>query len=276
MAAAGETDDHYARPGLAHLLLQALAAAGRDSDRLQTSDLAAFDEFHLGGHTATRELCAALEPVPGARVLDVGSGLGGTARHLAQEYGCEVTGLEPCADYAQAATVLTQRTGLDSRVRFVRAGAPPLPFADASFDAATLVHVGMNVADKAALFTELARVVRPGGRLGIYDVMGDAPSAGLRYPLPWATAAERSFVVGADTYARALQAAGWRLMQRRSRGGPAREALERMLAGWGQASAPTLGLHLLRGSAAQEEFANLLWALEQGSIEPMEWVASRG
>jgi len=81
----------------------------------------------------------------------------------------------------------------------VDGGALALPFPDNAFDVATLIHVGMNIEDKAKLCSEVHRVLRPGSLFGIYDVMktGDGE---LTYPVPWATTAESSFsrAVGDD------------------------------------------------------------------------------
>ena len=83
-----------------------------------------------------------------------------------------------------------------------------MPFADRSFDGAYMMHVGMNIEDKAALCAEVSRVLRPGARFGIYDVMrtGDGEIA---YPVPWATTAATSFLAQPAQYRQALEAAGF-------------------------------------------------------------------
>src|SRR5258706_12239092 len=83
-----------------------------------------------------------------------------------------------------------------------------MPFADGAFDGAYMLHVGMNIEDKAKLCSEVHRVLRPGSLFGIYDVMktGDGE---LTYPVPWATTAESSFVADPAQGRSALQAAGF-------------------------------------------------------------------
>ncbi len=103
-------------------------------------------------------------PHAGDRVLDVGSGLGGPARLIAAQRGCDVTGIDLTPEYVEVAERLTQRTGLGEQVRFVCGDALELPFDDASFDAAITLHVAMNIADRARLYAAIRRVLaRVGG-----------------------------------------------------------------------------------------------------------------
>ena len=106
---------HYGRPGMLQAILDAAEKAGRDPDALAASDLSAVDEFHLGGLAATHSLFDLLEPSPGSRLLDVGSGIGGPARVAASQYGCAVTGVDLTPEFTELATDLTARVGLDDR-----------------------------------------------------------------------------------------------------------------------------------------------------------------
>src|SRR5260370_23166802 len=76
---------HYGRGKLEELILGAVAREGKDPENLTAGDLAAVDEFHVGGLEATQELAKHMELRPGLRLLDVGSGLGGPAPHFAAE-----------------------------------------------------------------------------------------------------------------------------------------------------------------------------------------------
>src|ERR1700684_416572 len=109
--------EHYGTEPLWGRVQDALRRAGLDGNR-QWSEFAPLDEFHTRGLPATRELAQALEPKRGDAVLDVGSGLGGPARVLAAEYGCDVTGGDLSAEFVDVATKLTERAGLSSLVRF--------------------------------------------------------------------------------------------------------------------------------------------------------------
>ena len=171
MAVDEQVTGHYGRPGMLQAILGAAEKAGLDPDALAASDLSAVDEFHLGGLAATRSLFDLLDPAPGSRLLDVGSGIGGPARVAASQYGCTVTGVDLTPEFTELATDLTARVGLDDRVSFQTADAVALPFPDGSFDLATLIHVGMNMPEKARVFAEVRRVLETGGRFAIYDQM---------------------------------------------------------------------------------------------------------
>ncbi|MGF6229593.1 SAM-dependent methyltransferase [Inquilinus ginsengisoli] len=266
---------HYGRSGIEQAFLDALRAAGKDVEHLAPGDLSGADEFHLGGLAATAELATDLGLGPDTHLLDVGCGVGGPARHLAAAHGCRVTGIDLTAEFVEAAKALTRRCGLAGLVSFRQGSALAMPFADGSFDAATLLHVGMNIADKAALFAEVRRVLRPGARFGVYDVMrvgeGDLP-----YPMPWAATPETSFVEPPETYRRRLREAGFAVEAEHDRGALAlrliREARERAVA---RGPSP-LGPHLLMGPTAPQRIGNVMSTVERGVIAPIEMVARAG
>src|SRR3546814_5577314 len=164
---------HYAREGaLTGRILSALTAAGKDLDRLTAEDLSPYDQFHSRGSQATAELAQLLDPQLGQRLLDLGCGIGGPARWLARERGCEVVGLDLTETFCRTARDLSARVRLDASTRFLCADALNLPFAADHFDLVWTQHAAMNIADKARLYREVARVLKPGGRFGLYDNMG--------------------------------------------------------------------------------------------------------
>ena len=163
------------------------------------------DQLHVRGAEATVELAELAALREGERVLDVGAGLGGPARFLAERFGVDVTGVDVTAAFVQRAEELTQDTRLADRVRFVHADATALPFADNAFDVAWTQHAAMNIADKRALYAELRRT---SGRVALYDAVaghGGPPE----YPLPWAGVPELSFLVTEDELRALLADAGF-------------------------------------------------------------------
>lgn len=206
---------HYTECGsLLDRIADGLASAGKTLDGATTADLAAVDEFHIRGRKATLELAQGLALSAGSRVLDLGAGLGGPARTLAETYGCHVTGIDLTPEFCAVAKVLSAKTGLSDRVEFIEGDATDLPFGDATFDAAMTIHVAMNIAAKDRLYAEARRVLKPGGRFGVYDVM-QGEGGGILYPVPWARDASISFVATPDEVEALLTGAGFRVLDRR-------------------------------------------------------------
>ena len=102
---------HYGRSDLANVILAALDEANIDVGQPALEALAPIDEFHIRGRAATLELAASAGLNSSMHILDIGSGLGGTARCLAKEFGCRVTGIDLTDEYCQVATMLTERVG---------------------------------------------------------------------------------------------------------------------------------------------------------------------
>lgn len=207
MDVAGLVRHHYGDADLGERIVAALAGAGHDVERLAPPDLYPVDQLHAGGAAATAHLLGRLHLPRGARLLDVGCGVGGPAR-MAADAGAEVTGVDLSPDFVRAATALTERVGLGERARFEVTGAERLPHDAADFDAAMMVHVGMNVPDKRALFAEVHRVLAPGAPFAVYEQVR-TDEGELTYPMPWAEDPRSSFVATREDYVRDLEAAGF-------------------------------------------------------------------
>lgn len=265
---------HYTHGALERAIRDGLAGLGRSPDAATAEDLAAIDEFHIGGHQATVDLAGRLALAPGLRLLDIGCGIGGAARHFARAHGCRVTGVDLTPEYVEVGRALTRLVGLADRVEHRLGSALDLPVEDGAFDLATLLHVGMNIPDKAALCREACRVLRPGGRFAVYDVMRTGAGA-IRFPVPWAGTAETSFVAAPADYRRALAEAGFALEAERDRRNFAIDFFRPMQARLAGSGPPPLGLHVLMGPEAPVKIANMIAMLEEGQIAPVEMIARR-
>ncbi len=259
---------HYGTGGLYDRIMAALAASGVASGDLTPDHLKGVDEFHVGGVAATAALLDQIDIGPETRVLDIGAGIGGTARLIAARYGSEVTGLDLTPEFVDTAARLTRAVGL--RARFVTGSALDMPFADGSFDLATLFHVGMNLADKTALFRETARVLAHGGRFAVYDIMrfGADPV----FPVPWASGPDTSFLAAPEDYVAAGEAAGLMLTARRDRGEAATDFFAALKARTEKSGPPPVGLPLIMGEGAGVKYANMVEAVKAGGIAPVEMI----
>jgi MPBQ/MSBQ methyltransferase len=202
-------DEYWGRDGLGQAILDSLAASGKDLNALTIEDLAPLDQFHGGGKAATVRLARLAGLQPGMRVLDVGGGLGGPARTLAAEFGCDVTVVDLTESYVRAAEVLTARLGLGDRVRHHVGDALKLAFEAGTFDVVWTQNSGMNIAAKEPLYAGFQRVLRPGGLLALQEPMA-GPVQPPIFPVMWAPDASTSFLRGAADMRALIEAAGFR------------------------------------------------------------------
>lgn len=266
--------DHYARAGLGDALLAALVKAGKDPDRLTPQDLAPVDEFHIRGRAATLELALAAGLETRHHVLDVGCGIGGTARCLAHEFGCRVTGIDLTEEYCRAAEMLSARAGFADRVDYRQGDATQQPFEDDTFDIVWSEHAAMNIPDKARLYGEMHRVLKPGGTLALHDVLA-GPSGPVVFPVPWARTADTSFLVNPQELRQLLEAAGFTIVNWTDRTEAARAWFVALAEKIRQEGLPSLGFHLLLGAEFPTMAQNQRRNLEEGRIALAQVIARK-
>ena len=265
---------HYTRSGLGQLILDALEKAGKDLNRLTPEDLAPIDQFHIRGRAATLELARAAKVDSTKRVLDVGSGVGGTSRCLAREFGCRVSGIDLTDEYCTAAAMLSHRTGLAGLVDYRQGDATSLPFPDASFDIVWTEHVAMNIPDKPRLYTEMYRVLKPGGTLAIHDILA-GPSGPVLFPVPWARTPESSFLATPDELRGLLERAGFDIENWSDTTDAARAWFVALAEKIRKEGVAPLGFHVLLGSDFPVMAQNQRRNLEEGRIVLAQIVARR-
>jgi len=275
MSGNNKVADHYTHGGLTAAIEQGVIALGKTTDTIEVDDLAAVDEFHIGGRVASIAFLDQLELSGSELVLDVGCGLGGASRFVASHYGTKVSGIDLTGEYIETGRELCAWVGLDGRVALSHGSALDMPFDDGSFDSAYMMHVGMNIEDKAALFTEVARVLKAGASFGVYDVMrigeGD-----LAFTVPWATTSETSAVATPAAYKEALGSAGFTVVAERDRHAFALEFFEEVRAKVAAADGPPpLGIHILMGDTAPVKVKNMLENISTGRIAPVEIIARK-
>jgi SAM-dependent methyltransferase len=255
-------ETHYSARDIEARILAALRAAGLNPEqRLSPEELGALDHFHTGGLSASRELLELAQIRADDRVLDIGAGLGGSARLLASTCGCRVDCLELSPDYCAGAVLLNRLTGLDDRIDVHKGSALDLPFPDDSFDAVWMQNVGMNIADKRTLYAEICRVLKPGGGYAFQE-MAAGSAATSYFPLPWATDPGDSCLVSAEEMQSVLDDIGLiaELLEDTSDAHLSRTAANATPAAPGQ-----LGLAVFVDSLA-EKAGNARRSLEEGQV----------
>jgi SAM-dependent methyltransferase len=256
----------YGAGDLGTRLFTALEQAGKHLDSLTEEDLAPVEEMHIGGRLVTLKMGQMAGLTERMRVVDVGCGIGGAARGIAHHFGCSVTGVELMEDFCALGNRLTEMVAMGDKVDIRRGNALDLPLDSDSFDAAWLQHVAVSIADKAALFGEIARVLKPKGRLVLQEVCA-GPLPEPHYPLPWANRADSSFLVTPQELQDEMSAAGftvhrWEDVSEECAGYP--RMLQQMAA---EGGLPTLGPGTLRGPAFLKLIGNLQQNLDEDRLK---------
>jgi ubiquinone/menaquinone biosynthesis C-methylase UbiE len=269
---ADKVASHYSDGrNLADAIAAKLREAGKDTGALTTADLGTIDEFHVRGRKATLELAEGLNLTAASRVLDLGSGLGGPARTLAETYGCHVTGIDLTPAFCTAATALSQWVGLGGKVAFQQGDATHLPFVEGSFDTAVTLHVAMNIAAKDRLYAEAKRVLKPGGRFGIYDIL-QGEGGDVLYPVPWAREPSISHLATPDEMKSLLAGAGFKILSVADTTEEGQRWFEAMAERMKQGGVPPLTFRTFLGDDFPEMTRNQVRNLQERRIRTVSYI----
>lgn len=264
---AAEIVRHYGRRGMFEVVTAALQESGMLERPLTPLDLAPLDQFHTGGRDATLELARLAGLTAGARVLDVGGGVGGPARTLAQAFACSVTVLDVTPEYCELGVWLNARTGFSSLVVFEIGDAQAMRFLPHSFEVVWTQHSTMNLADKAAFFRACRRLLVAGGRYAFHEVVaGDGQP---HFPAPWATLPACSCLLPPAAMQQALRAAGFDIVHWQDVTAPSIDWIRQRQ----RDPRGPLGLHLLLGDRFGAAFANHARNLGEGRTRVVLGVA---
>jgi sarcosine/dimethylglycine N-methyltransferase len=270
--------DHYASAGtgsvIAAKIIEALRTTAGASAAITPETLAPFDHLHGRGALATADLVALLDPQAGEMILDIGCGVGGPARWIAAKYGCAVTGVDLTTEFCDAARELCTASGMSDRVRIMQGSGLALPLPGASFDRAYSHNVVMNIADKAGVYREAFRVLKPGGRLVLCHINA-GPNGPPEFPMPWAAVPENSFLATDEETRRDLASAGFEILTFRDTTQTnlaANTATRRKIETEGL---PPVGIHVLLGERYRQLLVNSLRAAEDGRTRTVEVAASK-
>jgi ubiquinone/menaquinone biosynthesis C-methylase UbiE len=263
---------HYnCRDDLADAIAACLHNAGKDLKALKPADLATVDEFHIRGRKATLELAGHMRLDRDCHVLDIGSGLGGPVRTVAEAYGCRVTGVDLTQAFCDAAKVLSQWVGLADRVAFHQGDATDLPFADNQFDAAMTIHVAMNIPAKGKMYAEARRVAKPGGIFAVYDVL-QGEGGDVVFPVPWARDPSISHLATAEDMRRLLHEAGFTVQHVDDSTEESQGFFERIVGRIGQAGPPPVTFQAFLGDDFPEMARNQVRNLAERRIRTVSFI----
>ena len=267
--------DHYLHGDLLNAIEAALPALGKTTESVTIEDLAPIDEFHIGGRLATDHLIGQLNLTESSHVLDVGCGLGGATRYVASEYKSRVTGIDLTPEYIETGNAICGWLNLDKKITLHQGSALSMPFADYQFDGGYMLHVGMNIDDKASLFSEVFRVLKPGSCFGVYDIMRQKEGV-LIYPVPWATESSTSKLSTPAEYKKALSDSGFEVSEENNRRDFALDFFKQLRAKTTtDGGPPPLGLHTLMQESAAVKIKNMIDNIVNGYIAPVEIVAKK-
>lgn len=269
---ANEVALHYCGcRNLADAIADSLRSAGKDIQGLETEDLSAVDEFHIRGRKATLELAERMNLDENSEVLDIGSGLGGPARTVAEAYDCHVTGVDLTEEFCNTAEIMSDWVGLGERVAFRQGDATDLPFPDDRFDAAMTIHAAMNIPAKDAMYAQARRVVKPGGTFVVYDVL-QGEGGDVLFPVPWARDPAISHLATPDEMERLLAGAGFELLDIHDSTEESQIWFEDMAARVARAGPPPVSFHVFLGGDFPAMMRNQVRNLTERRIRTVSYV----
>lgn len=259
-----QIENFYHRPALYADIIKRLNEMGVDLNNVGRKDIAGADEFHVRGAKISREL-AEIVNIRNAKVLDIGCGIGGPCRMLADEFGCDTIGIDLSKEYIDTANRLSELVGLSHKTKFIQGDATNLPFENNTFDVVWTQHVQMNISDKLKFYTEIDRVLNDKGLFIYYEVFKNG-NTDLSYPTPWADKSGISFLEESSKTNFMLEQLGLIKEQSTDQTASGIEILERMLNRMPKNTPSRLGLNVLMGESTNEKMRNLLNGLKEGVI----------
>jgi len=262
---------YYSPEDLLNKIKTALVESGRGLENLTLDDLQPVDEFHIRGQVATMELIKLSGFSADMHILDIGCGIGGSARRLADVVGCRVTGVDLSEHYISTADAISSLVSMEDKVEFRAGNALDLPFSDATFDGIWSLQMNMNIIDKVDWLREQYRVLKPGGRLVLYEVCGNV-NVPPYFPVPWAQDSTMSNLALPEVFRDHIIAAGFNVEAWHDKTSLAREAFAQVPEPGGNHELPELGVHLLVGRDILYKAYNLKRNLEEKRVSLIEAV----
>jgi len=254
----------YHTPGLFEDILKRLEEQEVNISNVSREDLAGVDELHVRGAEVSLELASEIK-LDDLRVLDVGCGIGGPSRMLADEFNCQVTGIDLSHEYIRTAKGLSELVGLQDKTDFIQSNALELPFENGSFDVVWTQHVQMNIHHKLKFYSEIERVLTEQGTFIYYDIFR-TESGKVNYPVPWADDASMSFLGTTSNMDDILERLCFKNIRTTDQSYKGITFLQDLFAKLKMNGPPKLGLNVLMGASTREKLVNILLGLKEEQI----------
>jgi len=258
-------ENHYLKEGLYEDIINRLKEQNIALDNVKRSDISGTDEFHVRGATVSKELANSIN-INGLDVLDVGCGLGGPCRMLADEYNCQTTGIDLSNEYIRTATKLSELVNLNDKTTFIQGDATELPFGDKTFDVVWTQHVQMNIPNKKKFYSEINRVLKTDGYFLFYEILRKENNE-INYPMPWASLADHSFLFKAEEMDSFLNEVGLTKEQSTNQTQAGIDFFDALVTKLKESGPPKMGLNVLMGDTTKPKLMNLLTHLKSGELE---------
>lgn len=260
--------------GVLGRILDAIQASGISPVNVSVEALAPVDHFHARGFLATKELADSLPIKTGDHLVDIGCGIGGPARYLADRFGCRVDGIDITEPFVVAANHLSELTGMLDRVTVRLGDGQSLPYQDLAFDGGYSQHVTMNVSDRDQFFAEAFRVLRPGAFFALTEHgLGDGGS--LHHPVPWSDDGTHEHLMRPEETVQRLRSAGFDEIELTETGEKYLQGYRNAIALAERGELPRLGVHILLGDAAPAKTRNAARNIEEGRSRPVQIICRK-
>ena len=265
--------NHYFVSDLYNNILDKLKSIDVDINDVKRTDLSSVDEFHVRGQEVSKELAQHITS-SNLKVLDVGCGLGGPARMIADEKSCTVTGLDLSQEFIDTAKALSKLVNLDSKTTFLKGDALNLPFEKNSFDVVWTQHVQMNISEKKKFYNEIFRVLKTGGKFLYYDIFKSSDND-INYPMPWASRQDLSHLINIAELEKILNSIGFNSFSKKNQTDAGLGSIKQMLSHIKEFGPPIMGLNVLMGKDTKQKILNAFNHFDQGDLQLWSGIAEK-
>ena len=266
--------DHWGTGDVFAKIKDAMQSAGIDPKTVTIEQLAPVDHFHARGFPATVELADALPIEAGQHLVDIGCGIGGPARYLANRFDCKVDGLDITAPFVEAGNQLSKLVGMQDQVRIAHGDGQELPYADETFDGGYAQHVTMNVPDRTTFFAEAFRVLKSGAFFALTE-HGLGEVGNPYHPVPWSEDGAGAYLMRPVDTVTALKNAGFAEIEVTDTGEKYLQGYLRAIELAEKGEAPVFGVHILLGKLAPQIVRNAARNIEEKRTHPIQIICRK-